>query len=196
MCLFGWLVGLRGQTGQTENLSAKDYILWNTKCSDCLPTRKSVVLSGFEETNSCGVHFFSDIWITLPPKAPVIRLILGDPCPFWRPIPLPQATEKGYCLRFLGGAVSLSWSAQSSGFLGGGVYNRLSLKIQAIWSVFTICAIKMLGRGLLFCLVDLSRSVERTRDCKGLLPYVTHPQGWVKIFQQRHSYVTQTRIWL
>lgn len=120
MCLFGWLVGLRGQTGQTENLSAKDYIFWNTKCSDCLPTRKSVVLRGFEETNSCGVHFFSDIWITLPPKAPVIRLILGDPCPFWRSVLPPQATEKGYCLRFLGGAVSLSWSAQSSGFLGGG----------------------------------------------------------------------------
>lgn len=118
--MFGWLVGrLRGQNGQTENLSAKDLHTLKYKVFRLAPTRKSVVLRGFEKTNSCGVHFCNDIWITLPPKAPVICLILRDPCSFWRSVPPPQVTGKGYCLGFLGGAVSLNWSAQSSGFWGG-----------------------------------------------------------------------------
>lgn len=76
--VFGWLVSLRGQTGETENLSAKDLHTLKYEVFRLAPTRKSVVLRGFEKTNSCGIHFCNYIWITLPPKAPVTCLILGD----------------------------------------------------------------------------------------------------------------------
>lgn len=115
--VFVWLVSLRGQTGETENLPAKDLHTLKYKVFRLAPTRKSVVLRGFEKTNSCGIHFCNDIWITLPPKAPVTCLILRDSWPFWRPVPPPQEAGKGYHLGFLGGAVSLSWSAQNGGFL-------------------------------------------------------------------------------
>lgn len=141
--MFVWLVSLRGQTGETENLSAKDLHILKYEVFRLAPTRKSVVLRGFEKTNSCGIHFCNDIWDHLIPKGTSYML---DP---WRLMTLLKTCSSTPVSRERLPPGILRWSCESQlkcteqWFSGGG---GLSLEIQAIWSVLTICAIKMLGK--------------------------------------------------